>query len=129
VGVGSGKLPSHSSPIVPRLGVGGCLNMAKDRIAMWNSVVPSEEEVVKAARDYLGGAGVVTSIPNKIMMNMGATPLPESISKSPVRVVETFVDATHVDVVTKNADFFTDAVADGFFRLLTQKFGAKSEQA
>jgi hypothetical protein len=99
----------------------GEVTMARDRICY-----PGP------ARSYVGDAGIVAAgRDNRLVVTLEGCRswvfvLP-AMEPHADRWFEVFRNAEHIDVITRQADEFTNAVADGYFAAIVRRWGLKTE--
>lgn len=113
--------------------------MALDRMAEWGANRPDRPvtDVGRALLRYLGGAMKLRRIRHgdRWIVELAsktshAFPVDPGVPPNrPVRAFEVYVGHHHIDVMTRQADEYTNAVADGFFRAYTRRWGMKVEEA
>ena len=116
--------------------------MATDRILHWADEVPSEAELTTLCNDYMGMAGGASWHFDRLVIRLkgylsrALINMPKATAEQKhfwtsqalePRVIEVFFDDEHVDVITRSADEFTCAVADGLVALIARHWGAKPE--
>lgn len=116
--------------------------MSCDRFVYWTEDRPTPDQLFAITRDFFGDTATVTRKANgTIYAKMGARSEPlaavsEYVAKGvelekafPVRpqtrCIELFPHDNSVDVITRLADEFTDALADGLARLLARYYRAR----
>lgn len=100
--------------------------MALDRFIHFDDgQTPSFEQVRDVCVHYIGGSGTITSEPPRIFAEVpGASHCPIA---RPERFIEVYVDDDNVDVMTRQGDEFTNALAEGLTGLICRKFQGKRE--
>lgn len=95
--------------------------MAIDRFVKWKKTRPTIQEVRKALKGYVGSAARVTyDGRSRLYASMGKTSSPfrrVMMNCREERFLEVFVDDDNIDVITRQADEFTNDVAAGFQKL------------
>jgi hypothetical protein len=107
--------------------------MAYDRFIRFGKRRPTKPEVQKALEDYVSGAGRVEWLKDRFFVYLegkGSHPARRIAGSHPSakeadvyraeRFVEVWLDKAVVDVITRQADDYTNAVADGFVEFLTR---------
>jgi hypothetical protein len=111
--------------------------MANDRFVRFGKRRPARDDVRKALEDYMTGAGRVERVKDRFFVYLrgkGSHPARRLAGAHPSakvaaakegslyraeRFIEVWVDKAVVDVITRQADDYTNAVADGFVEFLT----------
>jgi hypothetical protein len=108
--------------------------MAHDRFVYWSkdkTRIPTREDVQAALIAYLGDGGTVEWVEDqgRLYAHLPGTPsdpveklLPDS------RWIEVFIHHDSVDVITRQADSFTNAVADGFANFCMRRWNGRREE-
>lgn len=110
--------------------------MAYDRFVYWNktkALVPTREDVGAVLAAYLGAGGTVEWVEGqgRFYANLagpGSDPRQPKDLLRGTRWFEVFIHEDSVDVITRQADSFTNAVADGFANVCMRQWdGRRSE--
>jgi hypothetical protein len=100
--------------------------MAIDRfINFEDGKCPSFEQVRDVCVHYIGGSGTITSEPPRVFAEVPG--VSHSPLARPERFIEVYVDDNNVDVMTREGDEFTNALAEGLASLIARKFEGKRE--
>lgn len=98
--------------------------MATDRIMYWRQKKPSIKEVAVILEDYLGfpveieGPRIFGGIPGKPSFPFKRVTDFQHTFDHDERWIEVFYDDNSIDVITRGADEFTNAIAEGFYALM-----------
>ena len=93
------------------------------RIAYWSPPgAPAEMPslIAQTVREYIGDSTCTREIQNRVLVVL---PGKRTVSPSYIRLFEVFADDEHLDVSTRDADPFTEAVAWGFFWVCVKAWG------
>lgn len=115
--------------------------MALDRFIYWQdkSKTPNIEELHPVLEDFFNGAGEVTWVSDRLIIDLlGASCFPHRIfldghMVNPVeaprneRFIEVFVGEDNVDVITREADPYTNAIAVGIVKMISVLWQGKTE--
>jgi hypothetical protein len=105
--------------------------MACDRFVYWkdNKKAPTLKDVQVVLEDYVGGAGMVKLHEGRLYAVFHGKPsypfrrvkgyeeMRHAAEQHDERWMEVFVDKDNLDVITRQTDEFTGAVAEGFAQL------------
>lgn len=104
--------------------------MALDRFVHWNGAAPTKEQLQAAIYKY--AEGINPKEPPLWHHDRWIIPLcgtPGTIDKGTLdRWVEVWSDEHCVDVITRQADDITNAIADGLAKLLARRFDGRIEE-
>lgn len=113
--------------------------MAQDRFVRWRREKPTIAKIQPVLEDYLGkdcvvtrdGARLTAVLPGKPSSPFRRLPGYDNIAATQEqreeRFLEVFVDGKYADVITRQADPLTNAVADGFAALIQRVWNGKAE--
>lgn len=115
--------------------------MAYDRFVYWGERRPTYDEVVRVVRNVLGYAGtieekagkkglpwLVATLPGKPTLALdGIAKMATQCEMPKERWFEVFVHADSVDVLTRQQDEFTNAVADAVAETLKRYWAGSDE--
>lgn len=107
--------------------------MASDRFVRFDEVTPTQEMIQTVLEDFLGGVGKIewkadrffVDLPGKgsfVFCRVGKNPSGCHPAPREERWFEVWVGVTRIDVITREADEFTNALADRFARLCANYF-------
>lgn len=102
--------------------------MALDRFVYWDNEKPSEYDIGILLQNYMRDAAkqVEWKGARFIVFLFGYTELP---GRSEKRVFEVYISKdAHIDVITRDMDDYTNAVAEGFARLAARRWKGRLEQ-
>jgi hypothetical protein len=113
--------------------------MACDRFVYWTQVHPTSEQIGQALGDYVGEAGTVgfsieshrfiCRFPGKPSSALKrAEPTLASVCPDDERWFEVFMADDNIDVITRQCDEFTSAVAEGFAALCARVWKGKRDE-
>lgn len=93
--------------------------MPTDRFVKWTEEAPTPERVGELLLDYLGGVGETAFGIDRWICSLPGTPGQSFVARPEgyydrERWFEVFCHTDQIDVITRMADPFTCAVADGF---------------
>lgn len=104
--------------------------MALDRFIYFeDGQTPSFDEIREVCVHYVGGSGagrIKLDPPRVFAVLPGASLSPTA---RPERFIEVYVDEDNVDVMTREGDEFTNAVAEGLSALICRRFCGKRDYA
>ena len=118
--------------------------MAADRFITWDKdkEKPTNEQILFILEDFLGGVGdlgtpdlgkrggtIIVRLPGK-----PTNPFTRVMDREPLhlrkeRFFEVLITRSDVDVLTREADFFTDGLATTFAKLLARYWGARYQDS
>ena len=110
--------------------------MALDRFVFWNEEKPTRKELQQILEDYINIEGAVLWDTDRFMVTLPGKPLwlfqgvvPEKYRKMypPERWFEVWLGKDCIDVLTRRADNFTDALAETFAVTVARYYQAKYE--
>jgi hypothetical protein len=109
--------------------------MACDRFVYWSQVHPTFEQIGQALEDYVGEAAWMIAVgsgrficrfsgkPSSALKR--AEPTLASVCPDDERWFEVFVADDNIDIITRQCDEFTSAVAEGFAALCARVWRGK----
>jgi hypothetical protein len=111
--------------------------MANDRFVRWGKTRPSRIQLRAMLEGYVGGSGSVTQEGERLFASLPGKPsspfrglegfdnIVASQTQREERFFEVFVDKKYADVITRQTDPLTNAVADGFASLICRFFNGE----
>lgn len=108
--------------------------MALDRFIYFDmpgQVAPSREDVSRAMEAYLDKARYCHSTRGRritVTLEGEASSPTRELNRDQPRFFEIFCDEDNIDVITRQADEYTNAVAEGFAALVARLFNGRREE-
>lgn len=119
--------PSDSPSFQP--GLYGALKfqaMPRDIIVLFEEM-PPPGKIELSLRDFISEAGQVNWKRDRWIVDLPGKPEATSLTQ-PSRWLEVWIGQTCIDVMTRSADEFTNAVVTGFAQRIARQFGGKVEE-
>lgn len=110
--------------------------MPTDRVIHWQEQCPTEVEIEDALCRYVNASGRIEKPADRFMVTLiggSKNPFPRAVDAEifappfEVRMFEVYVDAKYVNVMTRQQDEFTSAVAEGFAAAIARKWNGRRE--
>ena len=116
--------------------------MAQDRMLYWkqDGKKPTREDIQCLLEDFANGVGTITTVDDQWYWSLPGTSSfhlkrlvdadiaqTRKVALRDRRWIEVYVDETHGDVMTRNQDAFTSALADGLAATITLHWDADYE--
>lgn len=113
--------------------------MAIDRILYWDKDIPSFGEMAMLLQDYLGDDcrietnmprifGIIPLKPSWAFKRLRPDVPPLGRTDENERWIEIFMDDEHIDIMTRQQDDFTNAIAGSFHDLVRGYYRATKEK-
>lgn len=113
--------------------------MAQDRVVRWREIIPNNQQIKEALEDYVGEAGSVVITDRLYCVLSGKTsPALKRVAPGRARTVaigynaerrfEVCIGKDFINVITRMADEFTSAVAEGFAVLCANAWRGEREE-
>lgn len=95
--------------------------MAYDRFVYWQTTKPSRDEIVQALRDFLGELGKV-EVTDRVYVDLPGKPSNafNASCRDDQRWFEVYITDESIDVITRQQDRITNAIATEFAELCAQ---------
>jgi len=111
--------------------------MSTDRFVRWRKDKrPLPSEIEAALERYIGIPSTIDRRPDRILVDLPGKagnpfprPVDEELFEAPFdsRTIEVYIDPLYTDVITRQADEFTCAVAEGFARAIARHWNGRRE--
>ncbi|MBI5420840.1 MAG: hypothetical protein HZA35_00820 [Parcubacteria group bacterium] len=114
----------------------GGVGMACDRFVYWNTKKPTKRNLEYILGDYVGTIAEVTWNRDRWMVLLpgkSSFPFKRVIGRDGIfgheeRFFEVWIGKDCIDVITRQADHFTNAIARGFMELVVQYHDARTSE-